>query len=162
MDKDQTKGSSEEITASPVTPEQAGNDSGNNEAEGQKESGVPAVLPLDDIVLAEITDIGDSGLSARLEQHPADMREPETVVGIVRVQLGVGVSVMGAVATRPPFNGTLHSSGSCHCENILQRLGSVVGPVGPETMVPSSDTWEKLLIKEPRDNKWHIPSPVTK
>lgn len=102
------------------------------------------MLPPDDFVLAQVADVGNSGLSARLDEHPTDMRVPEAFVGVVGVQVGVGISVMGTVTARPPLDGTLNSSSSGHGEEVLQWLGCVVGPVSPKAMVTGGDTWNQV------------------
>ena len=90
--------------ALPVTPEKSSDDGGENEAHPDDEPDVPPVLPSDDRVLAEVANVGNTGLVAGLEDHPANVGEPETLVGIVRVEGRVGVAVVRAVAARPPLD----------------------------------------------------------
>jgi hypothetical protein len=79
------------------------------------------VLPPDYGVLAQIADVGHTKLMTRLQKHPTNMREPETLVGVVRVEVSVGISVVRPVTSGPPLDGTFHSTGSRKSEIILQR-----------------------------------------
>lgn len=98
------------------------------------------VLPPDDRVLAQVANVGNTGPAAGLDQHPADMGVEETLVCIVRVEVGVGVAMVGAVTTAPPLDGALHSAGTCHGEKILEGERRVIRPVGPKSVVARGDT----------------------
>lgn len=43
------------------------------------------------------------------------------------------------MTARPPFDGTLDGTGAGAGEDVLQDGGSVVGPVGPESVVACGD-----------------------
>lgn len=128
------------IAALPVAPEVAGNDGGENVCRSDEERHIVVVLPPHNRVLAQVADVSDTGCSAGSEEHPAKMSVEEALVGVVGVEVGVGVTVVGAVLGAPPFNRTLGGTGASESEDNLQGKGSVVGTVRPETMVTSSNT----------------------
>ena len=70
-----------------------------------------AMLPLDNIVLREVANVRNTRSPAGLDKHPANVRPPETFVGVVRVQVGISIAVVSAVASRPPLDGTF----DCAC-----------------------------------------------
>jgi hypothetical protein len=135
VDEEKTSGTGEEETTAVVAPEKTGDESREDEAHADDEVNVPAVLPLDDLTVREVGHVGDTGTTAGLDDHPADMRPPETFLSRVRVEVGVGVAVVSAVAARPPLDGSLNGSGSSEGEEVLEREGSGVGTVSPKTMV---------------------------
>lgn len=141
VNKAETSRSGKEETALPVAPEEASDEGGEEEAEEDDEVDIPAVLPLDNLALAQVADIGDTRLVAGLDEHPADVGEEEALVSVVRVEVGVGVAVVSTVATGPPLDGTLDGSGSSCGKEVLERLRRVIRPVGPQTMVARSDAW---------------------
>lgn len=104
VDKDKPRDASKEVAALPVAPKQTGKDGRNTEAEDEKECDIPSVLPPHDLVSAQIADIGYSGLPAGFEKHPTDVGIPETLMGVVWVQVGVGITMVGTVAPGPPLD----------------------------------------------------------
>ena len=126
VNKSKPRGTGEQVATLPITPKQTRNDSGNTEAKGQEQSKIPAVLPPHDLILAQIANIGNAGLAAGFEKHPADMGEPEALVSVVWVQVGVGVTVVGTVTPGPPLDRALYSTSTSHSQSILKRLRGVV------------------------------------
>ena len=106
------------------------------------------MLPPNDGVLAQIADVGDTGLAAGFHQHPANVRVEETFVGIVWVQLGVGVAMVSAVATRPPFNGTFNSARTSNSKEVLQWYRRVIRAVCPKAVVPSGNAKASKVVVE--------------
>lgn len=106
------------------------------------------MLPPNNGVLAQVADVGDTGLAARFHQHPANVGVEETFVGIVRIQLGVGVAMVSAVATRPPFNGTFNSARTSNSEEVLQWYRRVIRAVGPKAVVPSGNAKASEVVVE--------------
>ena len=86
-----------------IIPEIPGNKGGYCEAYQQKEWDEVLVLPAHDCALREVADVGEDP-TARLEHNPADMRVKESLVRVVRIEVGVGETVMRAVAPTPPFD----------------------------------------------------------
>ena len=83
------------------------------------------VLPPHNGFPAQVTNVGDTGLAAGLDEHPADMRPPETEVRIVRVESGVGVAVMCAVATSPPLDRAFDGAGACDRQEYSSGLDAL-------------------------------------
>ena len=104
MDDAKTSGTRIHIAAPEVAPAKPANHGGQDEAHADDEGAVPAVLPPDDLVLVQVTDIGDTRLATRLDEHPANVGPPEAVVGVVWIEGRVGVAVVRAVAARPPLD----------------------------------------------------------
>lgn len=131
MNKNKSCCAGEEVTTLPVTPKQARDHSGDAETENQEEGKIPAVLPPHDFVLAQIADVSNTRFTSRLDEHPTDVGVPESLVGIVWIQVSVGVPVVCAVAPGPPLDRALNSASASHCQSILERLRGVVCPVSP-------------------------------
>ena len=142
VDKAQTSGASVEEAAFEVSPE-AGHKGRNDETHDQDKIHIPPVLPPHDLALAQVADIGNTGPTARLDEHPPDMREEEALVRVVRVELRVRVAVVRAVAARPPLDGPLHGAATGGRKEVLERLRRVVRAVRPEPVVPSRDAWKE-------------------
>lgn len=93
------------------------------------------VLPADDRAPAQIADVRDAGFATRLDQHPADVGPEKSAVGVIRIQFGIGVSVVRAMSTGPPFDGAFDGASASQCEDIFKGLRRVVRAMGPEAMV---------------------------
>jgi hypothetical protein len=76
------------------------------------------------------------------------MTVPETLVGIVRVKLGVGVPMVGTVTTTPPLDRTLDGASSEQGKEVLQRQARVVRAVGPKTVVSRCDAEPGAVVVE--------------
>lgn len=135
VNEQQTGSSSVEESTAEITPRQAGDHGRSDERDREQEFDVPPVLPPNDGVVGQVANVGNTGLPPGLDDHPADMRPEKAVVSSVRVEVSVGISVMSAVASRPPFDGTLDGTSAGHGEEVFERLGGIVGAMGPETMV---------------------------
>ena len=122
VDEAQTGSASVEESTLPVTPAESGDRSGEQEAHDEDELDIPPVLPADDRVLAQVADIGHTRLVTGLQDHPANVGEPETLVRVVRVKVGVGVTMVRAVAAAPPFDRALDGTSTRDREHVLQRL----------------------------------------
>lgn len=131
VDEAQTSRASVEKTSYPVTPAETSDSGRNQQTNAKDEVDVPAVLPLDDLILAQVTNIRHAGLVAGLEDHPANVRVPEALVGVVRVEVGVGVPMVSTVTAGPPLDGALDCARSCHCQEVLEGLGRVIRPMRP-------------------------------
>jgi hypothetical protein len=73
VDKAQTSGTGVEVAAFPVTPAQASDDGGQDEAKHEDQVDVVLVLPPNDLVLAKIANVRNTGLATGLDEHPTDM-----------------------------------------------------------------------------------------
>lgn len=143
MDKTQSCSPSVYETTQPITPEQASDHSRDDKSAAEDEVDIPPVLPPDNLVLAQVRDVGDTGLAAGLENHPANVCPPESSVRIIRIEVRVRVAVVRAVTTRPPLDRALDGTCTRDGEEVLEGLGGVVGTMSPEAMVPGGNAWQK-------------------
>jgi hypothetical protein len=120
VDENQPEQTRIKITALRVSPSQPGNNGWNNKGHGDKKPKVIPVLPPDNIVPGEITDICYARLAARFDDHPADMRPQKAAVSVVRIKICVSVAMVCTVTPRPPFNGTLDCACADRSEEVLQ------------------------------------------
>lgn len=120
MDEAQPENTRIYVSTSGIVPEEPRNNGGNDEADNEDHGKVVPVLPPNNRVLAQVADVGDTGLAAGFHQHPANVGVEETFVGVVGIQFGVGVTMMSAVTTRPPFNGTFNSARASNSKEVLQ------------------------------------------
>ena len=135
MDEGRSERTSVDEPASPISPDHPRDDGGDDVAHEDEEHDVVLVLPPDDGVAVEVRDVSDTGFATGDDEHPTDVRPEETLVGGIRVEVGVGISVVGAMASGPPFDGTLDGTCACEGESDLEWSRGVVGPMSPETMV---------------------------
>ena len=111
--------------AEPVTPAEAANECGKDEAHEDDNLQVVLVLPDNDRVLVEIRNIGSSNsLWVLLHQHPSKMRVQKTLADRVRIFLGICVSVMSTMITSPPPHRAFDSSTTGSSEEHSKRKGS--------------------------------------
>jgi hypothetical protein len=79
------------------------------------------------------------------------MGPDQAVMSAIRVKVGVGVAMVGTVTARPPLDGTLYSASASHGQEVFERFRRVIRSVGPEPVVPGSDTETGYEI--PKDGK---------
>ena len=142
VDEAKAGGTGKEVTTDPITPAETSDGSGNDEAHEEEHHNVVLVLECDDRVLAQVGDIGDTGLATGKEDHPANVRPEKALVRRVRVKFGVGITMVSAVATAPPADGALDGTCASEGEEPLERLGGVVRTMGPKTVVTGRDAWK--------------------
>lgn len=126
MHKDQPGSTSEEEPTPPVTPTKTGNKGWEDETHEKEKSKVILVLPSNDSVAAQVRHIGNTDLASRLDQHPADVSPPETFVCGIRVELGVGISVMRSVTSRPPLDRALYGTSASYGKSVLQGNTGII------------------------------------
>jgi len=134
VNEQQPSSSGKEETSLPITPTKTSDTHREEQPHDQKQRQVVVVLPPDDLGSSQVGDIGDTDLGSRLEDHPTDVSPPEPFVGRVRVEVGVGVTVVSSVASGPPFDGSLDGSGSGTGEDVFKRSRGGVGSVGPQSL----------------------------
>ena len=101
-DEDSENTSVDESTH-PVTPTKSRNKTREDHTHEYNALDVVAVLPDNDGVVIQIGDIGTTdALWILLHYHPSNMRVNETLSDRVGVLVGIGVSVMSSVISRPP------------------------------------------------------------
>lgn len=140
LDEADTKDTTVDETAEEVAPEETTEQSREDESHEDDRLDVVAVLPDDDGVLVQVSDVGTAlVLGVLLEHHPPHVRVEKTLADRVRVLFGIGVTVVSAVAGRPPSDGTFDGTGTDGGEINLERSSGLVGRMSPQTMVASSD-----------------------
>lgn len=73
----------------------------------------------------------------------------------VRVRVGVGEPVVGAVAPTPEANRALEGTGATKAEEDLQRECCRVGAVRPESVIPCCDTYPGPEVQQHgQDQGW--------
>lgn len=80
------------------------------------------MLESNDRVVRQVANVGNTGFPPGLHDHPANVGPNKTVVSSVRVEVGIGVPVVGTVASGPPLDGPLDSTGSSHGEEVFERF----------------------------------------
>ena len=137
--KAETSCTGKEETTPPVAPTETGDESGHDESHGEQKSDIVLVLPPDDLVSGQVGNVGNTDLASRLDNHPANVSPPETLVSRVRVEFGISVSVMGSMTSRPPFDRALDGTSPGHRQDVLKRDRGVVRSMRPKTMITGSD-----------------------
>jgi hypothetical protein len=127
------------ITALGVPPAEPRDDGGDDKGHEEEEGEIPAMLKPDDVVPVQIGHVGGAELPAGQDDHPTDVGPEKTLVGVVRVELGIGVPMVSAVASGPPLDAALDGAGTCESEDILEGFRGVVGSMGPETVIACGD-----------------------
>ena len=89
------------------------------------------MLPPNHVILAEIGDVRDTRFAPWLDDHPTNVGPKEAAMRVVWIEVGIRVSVMCAVSSRPPLDRPLHGASTCSSEKVLQWLGRVIRAVGP-------------------------------
>jgi len=140
VNEQQPSSSGKEETSLPVTPTETSNTHGEEQSHDQKQRQIVVVLPPDDLRSSQVGDIGDTDLGSRLEDHPTDVSPPEPFVGRVRVEVGVGVTVVSSVSSGPPLDGSLNGTGSGTCEDVFEGSRGGVRSVGPQSVITSGNS----------------------
>lgn len=103
LDEEDAENTSVDEAAEPVTPAETGNDGGEDETHEDDGLQVVAVLPDHHGVVVEVRDVGSADtLGVLLHEHPTEVRVEETLADGIGVLVGVGVSVVSTVVSRPP------------------------------------------------------------
>ncbi len=131
MDEAQAGRTSEDVATHSIVPAEVADESREDESDEKDEAAIPAVLPPDDLVLAQVADVGDTELAAGLDEHPADMGPEEALICVVGVERRIRITVVRAVTTAPPLDGALDRTRACDGEEVLKRLRRVVSAVRP-------------------------------
>lgn len=148
VNKAQPEDTSVHETTLGIIPEQPRDEGRKAESHEQNQLKVPPVLPPHNRVLRQVTDVCNTGLAPGLQQHPSHVTVPKAFVGIVRVEFGVGVPMVGTVTATPPLDRTLDGTRSEESEKVLQRKAGVVCAVGPKTVVSRGDAEAGAVVVE--------------
>jgi hypothetical protein len=78
------------------------------------------MLPPHDLVSCGITDVDSIVLFRLFEDRPEDMSMPESLFDVMRIFVGIGVSMVRSVFARPEFDAPLDCSCAEEGEGELQ------------------------------------------
>ena len=149
LDEEDSEDASVDEAAQEVIPNKAAEDGGEEEAHEEDDLEVMTVLPNDDWVFIQVTDINAAcTLWVLLHDHPSEVRVEETLADGVGIFVGAGfllaiirrcvveghslcVSMMGSVVPCPPSHTALDGTASCESQEDPQWEGSGVAGVGP-------------------------------
>lgn len=141
VDEHQTEYSGVEVSASPVTPTKSSNEHREEESHSDGNLAVVAVLPHDDWVCVQVGNVGSANLLwVLLQNHPTEVRVPESLSDRVWILFGVGISMMSSVISRPPSDGALDGTASKGSQDESQDRGGRVRTVSPIPMISSCYT----------------------
>jgi len=122
VDKDESADSGVVKSTSPVTPTNASNESGDQEAHDEDDESVVLVLQADEDIRVEIRDIGTSDtFGVLLEDHPSEMCVHQAFSDRVWIFLCVGVTMMSTMVSRPPPNGSFDGAATKSSKDVLER-----------------------------------------
>jgi hypothetical protein len=99
VDEAQPQNTSIYVSTLSVSPQYPWNNGWNDETHEENEQNVMLVLPANDGVLRKVANIRDSWLPSGLNHHPTDMGVEKTAMSIVRVKVGVGVTVVSSMTS---------------------------------------------------------------
>lgn len=136
LNEEDSKDTSIDETTPPVSPAKSTDQSWENQTHEDDDLEVVLVLPDDDRVFVEISDVGAANsLGVLLHDHPPKVGIQKTFADGIRILIGVGIAVMSTVVPSPPSDGTFNST-SANCSKIdSQRERGRVRAMSPETMV---------------------------
>lgn len=120
----------------PIVPAETADEHGEDETHGENDLEVILVLPDDHRVFVQVRNISTADpLRVLLHQHPAEVRVEKAFADGVWVFVGVGVSVMCAVVSRPPSDRSFHCPTTHSGQEDSQRKRGGVGCMSPQPMV---------------------------
>lgn len=132
LNKENSKDSSIDESAPPVTPAEAADEHWEDHTHEDENLEVVLVLPDDDWVFVEIGNIGSTNsLWVLLHQHPSEMRVHQAFADRIWIFLGVGVSVMSTMITSPPSDRALDSTTANPSEEDSKRQSGRVRGMCP-------------------------------
>ena len=119
MDETQPQYTGIHISALRIIPKIPRDECGDGETHDEDQRDEILVLPLNDCALGEVRHVRHAGSPTGFEHNPSHMRVEEPLMGIIRIKVGVGVAMVGTMATTPPFNRTLDGACTGDCKDVL-------------------------------------------
>ena len=140
LDEEDTEDASIDESAKVVAPAETSNESGEDKAHEEDNLEIIFVLPNDDGVLVEITDIGTADpLWVLLHDHPTEVGVEQALADRVWVLVGIGVAVMGTVVTSPPASRALNGTTTNSSPEDAERKCGTVGCMSPKAVISCCD-----------------------
>ncbi len=122
LDEEDSENASVDETTHPVSPSKTSDEAREDHSHKDNGLDVVAMLPNNDRVIVQVRDIGTTNaLWVLLHDHPSDVGVEKTFSNGVWILVGVGVSVVCSVISRPPSDRTLDCSTSNGRQEDLQR-----------------------------------------
>jgi hypothetical protein len=111
LNKENTEDSSVDESTPPISPSKTSDKAGKDHAHENDHLDVVTMLPDNDRIVVQVRNVGTANaLWVLLHNHPSEMRVEKSLSNGVRVLVGIGVSVVSSVISRPPSNGALNST----------------------------------------------------
>jgi hypothetical protein len=125
LNEEDAKNTGVDESAHPVSPSKTSYKAREDHSHKDNGLDVVSMLPDNDGVIVQIGDISTTNaLWVLLHDHPSDVRVEKALPNGVWVLVGVGVSVMCSVISRPPSDRTFDCSTSNGCQENLQGRSS--------------------------------------
>lgn len=140
------EGTNEIEPSQPIVPQQSGDACRQDVTEHCLNVEVPAMLPLYQRVLSQVGYFGWPCFKFGVKDYPADVRPKETPLGVIWIEVGIGISVVRTVPASPPVTRALNCTCPGQDKEDLQREGGVVRSMGPQTMIACSNTEHSVNV----------------
>jgi len=112
LNNEDAENSSIDESTPPISPSNTGDKAWENHTHENNTLDVVAVLPDNDGIVIKIRDIGTANsLWVLLHNHPSEMGVKKTFANRVWVLVGIGITVVSTMVSRPPADGSLN--GTC-------------------------------------------------
>jgi hypothetical protein len=109
LNEEDPQNSGVDETTEPISPSESRDEGWEDHAHEDDRLEVVSMLPDNDGVVIQIRDVGAADtLWVLFHDHPSDMGVEEAFADRVWVLVGIGVTVVSAVISRPPPNGTFN------------------------------------------------------
>lgn len=136
LDEEDAEDAGVDEAAHPVTPAETCNQGREDQTHEKDHLEVVPVLPHHDRVIVQVGNVGAANsLRVLLHDHPAKVGVQQALADAVRVLVGVGVAMVGAMVTSPPSDGTFDGTAANCGQEDLQWQSRRVGSVSPQTVV---------------------------
>jgi hypothetical protein len=136
LDDSHSQNTSVDVAAQEVTPAETAHKRGHDQGHGDDTLDEVAVLPDNDGVFIQISDVGAADAArVLLHDHPADVAVEKTLADGIGILIGIGVAVVRAVKAGPPSRAAFDGGRATGGEEDLEGQRSLVARVSPEAMV---------------------------
>lgn len=72
-------------------------------------------------------------------------------MGTIRVKVGVGITMMRTVTTRPPFDGALNGTRAGESESVFEGFASVISAMCPKSVISRRNSQTSHKVPEDRE-----------